>query len=258
MNDAGIIKQDNTPDDSLTVGYWLVEGWEAYKKYSCFWQVGLIYFLFSTVVQLSDPYIDSHYYHKILFPVTNIVLLPIIKVGVAYMAIRAIRGQGYGLADIGIAFNRFLKSWVTIAGLEVGAFIGGLFLIVPGAYFLSKFIMSLFVLHDKGLGVIDSYSYSSEIVKGYQWRVFGLLLIGLMPLATDIMFIALGVFYGNFYSIPLFIFTFLLFMFGQLVLGPVFLASLASAYDNLSKVYDKSLAPINSELQPPSPPPFAG
>ena len=88
-----------------------------------------------------------------------------------------------GRADLSIreTLNRVFPrlNTLTLAGLlaGLGIFIGFLFLIVPGLYLLTIWLFIVPAIMLEGRGVMSSFGRSRELVRGYGWSVFGVIVL---------------------------------------------------------------------------------
>jgi uncharacterized membrane protein (DUF485 family) len=87
-------------------------------------------------------------------------------------------------ADIGASLLAALKLILPLIGLTVLSAIvrgvGFVLLIVPGIIVYIMLVVSVPVLVEERLGVVDSMARSQELTKGSRWRILGLLLIFLL------------------------------------------------------------------------------
>jgi hypothetical protein len=88
-----------------------------------------------------------------------------------------------GRADLSIreTLNRVLPrlNTLTLAGLLAGfgIGIGFLLLIVPGLYLLTIWLLIVPAIMLEGHGVMSSFGRSRELVRGYGWSVFGVIVL---------------------------------------------------------------------------------
>jgi hypothetical protein len=98
-----------------------------------------------------------------------------------------------GRADLSIreTLNRVLPrlNTLTLAGLlaGLGIVIGFLLLIVPGLYLLTIWLLIVPAIMLEGHGVLSSFGRSRELVSGYGWSVFGVIVL------TVAIMIAVGI-----------------------------------------------------------------
>ena len=75
-----------------------------------------------------------------------------------------------------------------LAGIAIG--LGLLLLIVPGLYLLTIWLVIIPAIMLEGCGVSESFGRSQELVRGYGWSVFGVIVL------TVLIFIGVGIVFG--------------------------------------------------------------
>jgi len=95
---------------------------------------------------------------------------------VAYGVYRSLRGEGAGMGD---ALARGMARFLPLLGISIimgfGIGIGVILLIIPGLILSCIWAVTVPACVVEHLGVTASLSRSSELTKGYRWKVFGLL-----------------------------------------------------------------------------------
>ena len=84
---------------------------------------------------------------------------------------------------------------LTIAGLLAGIAIGIglLLLLVPGLFLLTIWLLIVPAIMLEGRGIGDSFSRSQELVRGYGWSVFGVIILTLLIIVgANILFGIIG------------------------------------------------------------------
>jgi hypothetical protein len=113
--------------------------------------------------------------------------------GALVVAIDDVR-DGRADLSIGQTLERVQPRLTTLAAAGVLAAIaigiGLVFLIVPGLYLLTIWLLIVpaIMLEDRGVG--DSFGRSHELVRGYGWSVFGVIVL------TILIFIGVGIVFG--------------------------------------------------------------
>ena len=169
-------------------------GWEITKKN--FWfLLGII--LVSCGIQFIPNLLTSYLKDQdLLLGITNIVVY-VVSLGVSLGALKIylsfVDGKKPQFSDLFSLFDPKLIFRYFLTSLLFGllAVVGLILLIIPGIYFMYKYLFITYSLVDKNTGVFESFTKSSEITKGVIWDlfVFGLI-IGLIVIAG---FLALGV-----------------------------------------------------------------
>jgi hypothetical protein len=75
-----------------------------------------------------------------------------------------------------------------LAGIAIG--LGLLLLIVPGLYLLTIWLVIIPAIMLEGCGVSESFGRSQELVRGYGWSVFGVIVL------TVLIFIGVAIVFG--------------------------------------------------------------
>ncbi len=222
-------------NNNLTVGFWLKQGWETYKNNSCFWQVGLLYFAYEFILATTHFYISPTI--DFLFLVfMSFTFAPVFMIGVLYMSLQALRGQGKGLSDIGIVFKQFARNWIAGFLLYLGVSIGMILLLIPGIYLNVTYFFSMFIINDKDMSIIESFKYSERIVDGFRWPLLGLLLLQLIPFAIGMPF-TLGFDWMGSVNSAMVVSGVIPSLIANLILMPVFVIAFASAYENIMQAH---------------------
>ena len=97
---------------------------------------------------------------------------------VLFAAFQDMRGQPVRLgASLGVGLSRFLP--VVGASLLMGIAVGlaSLLLVIPGLIVFTMFYVGLPACVVEGLGPAACLSRSSELTKGFRWKIFGLALL---------------------------------------------------------------------------------
>jgi uncharacterized membrane protein len=224
---------------SLTVGDWLTQGWECYKKNA------KLLIAVSGIFALYDLLLICATYapHGTLFYLLAFFLIsPPLVVGWCYLNVKVVRDEPASFSDLFSGFSRFGMAWSTyiMTGLIL---LGGLILlIVPGIIFLLKYGLSIYAVLDRRLSAFESVSFSSRITRGYKGRllffvvcVFPLIIVTYVPYA----FVAQQ-FLQGLGSTTMLLIGLIPFLANILIIVPWTSASSACAYHNLVLRYDMS------------------
>jgi uncharacterized membrane protein len=100
-----------------------------------------------------------------------------------YAALQVMRGRPIDLAaSARIGLRRFFPIMgITIVVPVLGG-LATLLLVFPGLMLFTTWFVATPVCVAEQLGVVDSMERSRELTKGYRWKIFGLLLLLLIPL----------------------------------------------------------------------------
>jgi hypothetical protein len=111
--------------------------------------------------------------------------------------VKAVEDVRDGRADLSIR-DTFARAWphvlaVAVAGILAGLAIaaGLLLLIVPGLVLLTWWVLIIPVIVLENKGALDSFGRSRELVRGYGWNVFGVIVLTLLILIAAAIVIGL-------------------------------------------------------------------
>ncbi|MHC4124463.1 MAG: hypothetical protein ACYSSI_12885 [Planctomycetota bacterium] len=218
---------------------WASNGWSTFKNN---WILmaggGAIYCSFYLIFNL----LQHIYLGREIVLFSKFIFLPVLIAGWWFFGLRIVREEPTSFTHIFSGFSRFAKVWVTGLLMNIVVLIGLFFLIIPGVVLLLTYELSLFIVMDKGLTPHEALSLSSKITSGYKYKLFGLLLLRIAigalawPFGKGLYNIGAGNDKAFFY-IAIGIVPYLICC---LVLIPWFAATLATAYDALSKEYERS------------------
>ncbi|WP_310487074.1 hypothetical protein [Chamaesiphon sp. VAR_69_metabat_338] len=120
----------------------------------------------------------------------SVGVLPILTGTSIYFIYRYLK---QGTADLSGAVNKALsQSGQLILGnflYVLAVIVGFICLILPGIYLSVRWGFLLYAIVSQNCSAIDGFKYSSELVKGRWWRVFGSML-AIIPILLPVMFIA--------------------------------------------------------------------
>jgi hypothetical protein len=114
----------------------------------------------------------------IAFVLIWLVVFSVAQSAMIYGAFQDVRGRPF---DIGASVRRGLGRFLPVIGAAICAVvligIGFALLVVPGFILLTMFFVIIPVCVVEGLGPLKSLGRSSQLTKGYRWRIFALYLI---------------------------------------------------------------------------------
>lgn len=163
----------------MQVGEPIGEGWAIYKR---FWRhlipIALVVYLVVSLVALALASTGSSLSALAAFIVTvaGVFLLQAALV-------EAVADVRDGRADLTLG-ETIARAWprlgsVVVAGIAaaIGIVIGFVLLVVPGLYLLTIWSMIVPVIVLEQRGAFDSFGRSRELVRGYGWTVFGVIVV---------------------------------------------------------------------------------
>jgi uncharacterized membrane protein len=116
-----------------------------------------------------------------------------LEFGVAYIFLKAVRGEPFEIKDVFEPFNNFVN--VIAAGILMGAIIGigFLFLIIPGIIFACKLAFVPYLVMDKKMDPVEAVKTSWNMTTGHAVTIFlmGLLAIPVAILGFILLFVGI-------------------------------------------------------------------
>ena len=127
--------------------------------------------------------------------VSNVVSI-FLSMGIIRIGLNLVSGRR---AEVGMLFgegSKLLRSvgGGIIYGLMVA--VGLLFLIVPGIYLAMRFGQYQNAIVDRDLGVMDAFSYSSDITTNNRMSLFGLAVLNFLIILAGVLAFCVGVFFA--------------------------------------------------------------
>ena len=224
---------------SLTVGDWLTQGWESYKRNAkLLIAASGIYALYDLLL-ICATYAP---YGTLFYLLAFFLISPPLVVGWYYLIVKIVRNEPASFSDLFAGFSQFGAAWSTyiLTGLIV---LGGIILlIVPGIIFILKYGLSCYAVLDRRLSAIESISLSNRITKGYKGKLFFLVMC-IYPLISIVYLPCAFVahqFLQGLGSTTMLLFGIIPFLANILIILPWTTASCACAYHNLVLRYDMS------------------
>jgi hypothetical protein len=111
--------------------------------------------------------------------------------------VRAVEDVRDGRADLSIR-NTFAKAWPHVAAIAVAGILAGLgialgliLLIVPGLVLMTWWVVIIPAIVLENKGALESFGRSRELVRGYGWNVFGVIVLTLLLLIVASIVIAI-------------------------------------------------------------------
>lgn len=116
-----------------------------------------------------------------------------LAMGLTAFALTHIRG---GEASVGQLFSQSWKKLLKVTGASVlyylAVFVGAIFLIIPGIYIAIRYMYYQTAIVDKDLGVMESFTYSSELTRENKWRIVGLGLMNFCVIVAGMLALLIG------------------------------------------------------------------
>jgi hypothetical protein len=216
-----------------TMGSWFAAGWTAFRRDPYPLMGGSVvlsaFFFGMTVVDIvTDPQTAL---------TLTIMLFPVLQVGWAHLCLRQVRGEETWASEIFSAFRRFGAAWATVALYFLIVFAGFFLFIVPGIYLGCKFGLCFYPILERRASIAESIDISGRITQGHVGKIFGLyLLTGALSFLSHPFYKGLGL--GSLASEfdgALVLIGAVPFLASLLVVTPWMHASLAAAYDSLTR-----------------------
>jgi len=153
---------------ALHIPIWIISG--AVGRYpSSFWMAQVIGFFYGILIGIPLEY------------------------GIAYIFLKAVRGEQWEIKDVFEPFNNFVN--VIAAGILTGVIvgIGFIFLIIPGIIFACKLAFVPYLIMDKKLDPVEAIKTSWSMTTGHAVTIFlmGLLAIPIVIVGFILLFIGI-------------------------------------------------------------------
>jgi hypothetical protein len=146
-----------------------------------FFAVTLVIGLPNLIFYLQTPVDEPSLYSGFSFLIATLVGVFLNTIGEAvilYGAFQSLRGQPVVLGD---TLRRGLARFFPIIGFAIlytlGLFVGFIFLVVPGIILFIIWTVALPACVVEGLGPIQCMQRSTQLTKGYRWKIFGIMLL---------------------------------------------------------------------------------
>jgi hypothetical protein len=205
----------NTPNNSIQAALFIKPDYassfeNAGKQFKVFWKTLLLVAVANLIVGLllQIPYyfgiFDSGFtYQTPVFPsfsdlglfglfliVTSIIYI-VISYGYILASLKAARAEKPSIKDLFRPFTRFFPVIFSAILLTLIIFVGFLFLIVPGIFFLCRLAYTPYLVVDKNKGVFNAMSGSWKMTKGHFWTIFliGLSVLGIEMVLSLVLFV---------------------------------------------------------------------
>jgi len=118
-----------------------------------------------------------------------------IKMGYIHLSLDAARGNKLDyktiLSDINLKKSFKLLGLAFVYALIV--FLGFLFFIIPGIYFIFKYYFATYFMVDKNVGIRESLKMSAELTKGVKFKLLGLSLVSAGVILLGLLAFFVGV-----------------------------------------------------------------
>lgn len=175
----------------------LGEGWDSFKAH--FWTLVVAVLIYLAVESISNVFTippgpgGPQQPVSVVSPLWSILVTGPLFVGLAYLALRAVRGFDPELEDLLAGFRRYVNA---VGGMLLYGFavvVGLLLLIVPGLVAMVRLSFTPYLIVDRELGPLDAVKASWEATSGHGWSLFGLLLVSILILLGGLLLLIVGV-----------------------------------------------------------------
>lgn len=176
---------------SLSIGEVLSEAWSLYTRFFTRFVViaAIVYAVLGLLEAIAATAAGDSWLAALVWGLISIVISLVGYFWLQGTLVEAVRDVRDGNADesIGELFAKVRPRLpaLIVAGVlaAIGIGIGFLLLIIPGLYLLTRWFLIVPVIVLEGRSAGESFSRSSELVKGNGWSVLGLILVTLVGLA---------------------------------------------------------------------------
>ena len=163
-----------------------------------FWRLLLIGIVLALVLYVPSGILTALGQHSYLirsltFLYDLLVGVPL-SYGLAYVMLKAARGQSPEVGDLFVPFNRCYGASIgasLLTGLCEG--IGFVLLIVPGIIISIRLSFVPFLVVDEGYGVTAAMRESWQRTRGYSWTIFGMALLSFVVSVVGVILLLVGI-----------------------------------------------------------------
>lgn len=123
---------------------------------------------------------ETYRYSTILAIVLSVVLaviLIIVEIGYLKFLLKFTSGTGADASDLLSHTNLFWRYIFAVILYGLVVLLGLVLLIIPGIYLAIRFAFVPIILIDKEIGIKEAFRRSTEITKGYKWKILGFFII---------------------------------------------------------------------------------
>jgi len=146
----------------------------------------------------------------VLAMIAAVLALVWLSIGLAIFALKLVRGQPAGVADLFAGGPYLLR--VVVAGLLISLIVmAGTFLcVIPGIIFSLMYSQCIFLIVERNVGVMESLTLSTQLTRGNKLTLFGIwLVVWLVSLVLNMVSCGLAGFFVAPYSLILAAVTYL-------------------------------------------------
>lgn len=189
----------NIPDGTISGSFSF--GWEKLKQYFLYLFLAVVIGAVadiptSLVRDFGDHATAGWIFLGILVFLYSLLLLPIIKYGIDYIFLKAVRDQSLDLKEIFTGFKNYLN--IVLAHLLASALIilGFIFFIIPGIILACRLVFVSYLVMDRQLDPIKAVEKSWQMTYGHGWKIFGMGIISFFLIIIGLILMIIGVFFS--------------------------------------------------------------
>lgn len=130
---------------------------------------------------------------SLLSPLYSILVTGPLVVGLAYLALRAVRGFDPQLGDLLAGFRTYVAAVGGMLVYALAVLVGLLLLVVPGLVAAVRLSFTPFLIVDREMAPVDAVKASWAATRGHGWSLFGLLLVSALILLGGLVLLLVGV-----------------------------------------------------------------
>ena len=161
----------------------------AFSVFGARWRVLVpIVFLSSLAVSVATHFLGEDLAGVLVGFILDIALFALVQAA-AMVVLRDLRERRPGSPIrevVATALPPFPAATLAASVAAAGVFVGLLLLIVPGLYLMTIWALLLPVMVVERPGVFDAFDRSRHLVSGNGWRVFGIILLGLLLIGVGL------------------------------------------------------------------------
>lgn len=129
---------------------------------------------------------------KWMFDIAYMLVQVVVGMGIVNAYLSVVRGQKVTIETFTATAPKILKYVLAQIILGIIVFLGLLFFIVPGIIFAIKFMFTLYLVVDEGLGPIEALKASEKLTQGRKWDMMGFMLVAAVLAYSGILALFVG------------------------------------------------------------------
>lgn len=188
---------------TININESIKRGWELFKAHKKLLVLASLIFMIAGSFQ--NIHSHSHGYEHFgygffggLISLALYAVYIIVQMGWTKMLLKIEDGQETSLNELFHNTDKFWKFLITQVMYMVITMVGFVLLVIPGFYFLLKYMFAPIIMMDKEIGIKEAFAESKAMTEGIKWKLLGFIIVfGFINVLGAIVFIV-----GLLVSIP--------------------------------------------------------